>query len=383
LSDVRVFHLIDSLRAEGAQRSLLELATGFADHGVQLAVGSLHGDGPLAQDLRHAGADVVIHAGSRSRVDMMRFASRVIRDWRPDLVHTTLFDSDVIGRVVARRSRVPVVSSLVNASYGAEHRDDPNVNPWMLRAAHLVDAATARLAVRLHAVSHEVAIVMARRLAYPRARIDVVPRGRDPERLGTRTAIGRRAARESIGASDDDIVVVAVARHAYQKGLDLLLDATAMLGEEFPTLRLLVAGEEGGETSELRARSSVLGLEPRVEFLGRRDDVAELLTASDVFAFPSRREGFPGAVLEAMALEAPIVASDLPQVREAVGDESAILVRPGSAPALSEGIAAALRDPESSRVRVQRARDRFLSRFTTAAMTEGMLAFYGRSLGRG
>ena len=77
----------------------------------------------------------------------------LVRSWRPDLVHTTLFDADVAGRVGARLGGVPVVSSLVNVAYGPEQRANPALKPWKLEVARAADRGTALLARRFHARS--------------------------------------------------------------------------------------------------------------------------------------------------------------------------------------------------------------------------------------
>jgi glycosyltransferase involved in cell wall biosynthesis len=107
--------------------------------------------------------------------------------------------------------------------------------------------------------------------------------------------------------------------------------------------------------------------------------VAELLCAADVFVVPSRWEGFGSVLLEAMALEAPIVASDLPAVREVVGDD-APLVPPDRPDALAAAVTATLADPDGAARRAARARERFLATFTIDRVADGMAGFYRRAL---
>ena len=116
-----------------------------------------------------------------------------------------------------------------------------------------------------------------------------------------------------------------------------------------PQARLIVAGREGNQTATLQALVGELGLGEAVSFLGARSDVADLLCAADVFVFPTRREGFPGAVLEAMALEAPIVATSIPTVSEAVRPgEHALLVPVDDAESLAAATLVVLRCPEAA-----------------------------------
>ena len=101
--------------------------------------------------------------------------------------------------------------------------------------------------------------------------------------------------------------------------------------KEVPDVALMVAGRSGRLTLFLNAQIADLGITDAVRFLGVRTDVADLLCAADAFVCPSRWEGFGGALDEAMALRAPVVAFDIPAIREVLGDEMhAMIVRPGS-----------------------------------------------------
>jgi glycosyltransferase involved in cell wall biosynthesis len=377
---MRVLYVIDSLVPGGAERSLAALTPSLITGGVRLEVATLHRRPGLQEELEAAGVPLHCLAGPGGRVAWIGRAARLISDRRPDLVHTTLFEADVTGRIAATLRRTPVVSSLVNVAYGPEQQTSNGIGSLKLGAARLVDAATARPVTRFHAVSRHVGDVMAQRLHLRRSRVEVVPRGRDPRLLGSRTTARRVSARAGLGAGDQP-VVLAAARHEPQKGLDTLVAAAPLVRDRIPAVRFLVAGREGTQTPRLHALADRLQVREVVTFLGPRSDVYDLLCAADVFAFPTRWEGMPGAILEAMALEAPIVASDVPPVREAVTDGvSARLVPVGSAEALAEAIVAALSDPAGSARRAAVAREVFHERFTIGRAAEGMLAFYEHAL---
>lgn len=376
-----VVYLIDSLVAGGAERSLAALAPQYRRLGVRLDVAYLHEREGLAAELTAAGATLLSLAGGGGRVGWTRRASALLRERKPDLVHTTLFEADVVGRLASIITRTPVVCSLVNAAYGPEQLENPALRPWKVRAAQFVDVATARSVRRFHAVSESVADVMSGRLHVRREKMEVIPRGRDAAQLGTRTHDRRAAARAALGVGNDATVVLAVGRHEYQKGFDVLLRATDRLRAQRQNVKVLVAGRDGGATSSLRALVAELKLDATVEFLGTRDDVADLLCAADVFAFPSRWEGSPGAVLEAMALEAPIVATDVAPIREVTdGDKCAQLVPVDDAGALAGALAGAI-DGVGVTARVAAARERFVNRYTIDRAAEQMVAFYSRALG--
>jgi glycosyltransferase involved in cell wall biosynthesis len=379
---LRVLYLIDSLVPSGAERSLAALAPAYADRGVELHVAYLQERAGLQEELRAAGAEAVSLAGPGGRLGWIGRARRAIRSRRPDLVHTTLAEADLAGRIAGRLSSVPVVSSLVNLQHAPEQFADPSVAPWKRRAARLADRITARSVVRFHAITEYIADTMSGILRIPRDRIDVVPRGRPAEGLGSRTPDRRAQARASLGLDDQAPLLVSVARQDRQKGLDVLLRALPAVAARFPRARLALVGRDGGMTPELHAIVDRLGLGEPVMFLGLRDDVPELLCAADVFVFPSRWEGLGSVLLEAMALEAPIVATDIPPIREAVAGDGAVasLVPVEDEAALAGAVVETLGDRAGSAERAAAGRRRFLERFTISPVADGMVAFYRRAL---
>jgi glycosyltransferase involved in cell wall biosynthesis len=377
---MRLLYVIDSLFPGGSAQSLAAMAPYLVAHGVQLEVAYLVDRPGLRGELEQAGARV-LPVGGDSRLGWTVQLVQLLRRRRPDLVHTTLFEADLCGRIAARLTDKPVVSSLVNVAYGPEQLSDPRLTRWKLRAAQRLDAITARGVTRFHAVTRQVSEVMARRLRIPRDRIEVVPRGRDPQVLGTRTPERRQRVRADLGLNHDTKLVVAVGRQEHQKGYDVLLEALRLALRDEPHLHLYIAGREGSATPRLRALARRLKLDRAVTFLGPRGDVPELLSASDAFALSSRWEGMPGVVLEAMALEVPIVATGLPAVRDVLEDgRCGLLVTAERPMELAVAMVSAVRNPDASRKTARLARERFLHHYTIDRVADQMLAFYGRAL---
>jgi glycosyltransferase involved in cell wall biosynthesis len=381
---LRVLQVIDSLARSGAEQSLVSMVPHLVSKGIAMDVAYLYERDGLKEQLEAAGARTFSLGDPASRRAAVIGLRRSIRTLAPDLVHTTLFDADVVGRTAARLTGVPVVSSLVNVHYGPEQLADPRLRPSRVRAAQTIDAVTARACVRFHAITLHVADVMSQRLRIRRELIDVIPRGRDPELLGERTTARRMTSRAALGLEAEIPVILAVARQEHQKGLDVLLDAFPAVLAAVPEARLIVAGREGQVTPALRSAVRRLRLERQVRFLGQRSDVPDLLCAADVFVLPSRWEGLGGTLLEAMALQTPIVASDIAPVREIVTDDgSATLVRPEDALALSDALIATLKDPDRATGLATTARARFVESFTVDRVSERMVGFYERALAAG
>jgi glycosyltransferase involved in cell wall biosynthesis len=375
----RVLYVIDSLARSGAEQSLVSMAQHLLHCGVDLEVAYLVERPGLLNELRATGVETYAVIQPRSRTARVRSLRRLIAARRPDLVHTTLFESDLAGRIAARLARVPSVTSLVNVAYGLDQRGDRSVNPAKLAAARWADRLTAKLPVRFHALTDHVAARMSSELRISREIIDVIPRGRDRASLGVSSPARRAAARQGLGVSSTRLVLLAAARHEYQKGLDILVDAMPQILRARPDAVLLVAGREGNQTQVLRERIVALRLQDEVRLLGTRDDVPDLIVASDVFVVPSRWEGFGGAMLEAMALDIPIVATDLPALREVAANTAEYCV-PEDANLLAQSVVSILNDYDGASARRVAAAKRYEERFTIGRVAEAMSAFYSRAL---
>ena len=155
----------------------------------------------------------------------------------------------------------------------------------------------------------------------------------------------RSAGRRQADLTDDGRpMVLAAGRLASQKGLDTLIAAAARWRGRRPEPVLVIAGT-GPLAGELAAQARDLGVTAR--FLGRRDDVGDLLAVADVFALPSRWEGQPLVLQEAMRAGRPIVATDVGGVRDLTGDEAALLVKPGDPAELAAAVLERARRPWS------------------------------------
>ncbi|MGH7559293.1 MAG: glycosyltransferase [Gemmatimonadota bacterium] len=380
----RILHLINSLGAGGAERSLSELLPIYAAAGIDSVITCLKTSHEGFQGLVEAGSFDLRFVGARS----LPRAVLELRDWiraEPvDLIHTTLFESDIAGRLAAVNSGIPVLTSLVNTSYAPSRRLDPNVRRGRLWVTRLADALTARyLTSHFHAITQAVKDSAVHSLYIPPQRITVVERGRDPARLGERTPERTRRARRNLGLAGDDEVIVAVGRQEFQKGHRYLLQAMARLVPLRPRLRLLVAGRAGHATDELHRLHRELSLADHVRFLGHRDDVPEILAAADLFVFPSIYEGLGGALIEAMGLGLPVVATRIPSTREVVEERvNALLVAPGASNDLAEAILALLNDPERSQAFGRHSARIFAERFTLERSARRMIDLYETIIAR-
>lgn len=196
----------------------------------------------------------------------------------------------------------------------------------------------------------------------------------------------RRRIRKEFGYGRDTVVVGFVGRFSPGKGHEELLDAAAALVRTHPRVRFLVAGEasEGEESyaDSIRQRSASLGLGGRLTFAGFRRDVADCMAAFDILAFPSHAESFGVVLIEAMAMERPVVSTNCDGVLDiVVNGKTGIFVSPGDAPALA-GALGRLADSPALRRRLGRAgRQRVLKLFDRKRQMERLEEIYRDVLG--
>ena len=272
---------------------------------------------------------------------------QIVRDRHIDIVHAHDYKTDLLAWLLARREGILPLAT-VHGWTGHTRRER-----WMYYPAD--KRVLARFA-RLIAVSGDVRRELVGAGA-PDDRVVTVLNGIDPGAF-RRDATQSPAIRRSLGIEPGDIVIGAVGRLEPQKRFDLLVDAVAALRPSHPRLRLVIAGD-GSQRDALAAQITARGLGGACVLLGHRTDVAELHHAFDLFVQSSDYEGTPNAVLEAMAMETPVVATDAGGTAEIARDGLEGLIVPVSQlDTLTGAIRRALDDPGSARGRAAAARRR-------------------------
>jgi glycosyltransferase involved in cell wall biosynthesis len=192
----------------------------------------------------------------------------------------------------------------------------------------------------------------ASRLALPaaaRRRAEVVVHGIELEPI--HDALRRRdelrgSVRTELGLSDGELLSLTVANFRAQKGYDVLLKAARGVADRGVPVCFVAAGD-GPLRRDLERQRAELSLERHVKFLGERSDVVRLLAAADMFVLPSRYEGLPLALMEAVSMGVPVVATAVSGLPDLLTDErDALLVAPEQPEALTDAIARLAGDPD-------------------------------------
>ena len=289
----------------------------------------------------------------------------IVRDYGIDLVHAHEYKTDLVALWLAKRTGIV---PLATAHGWTGH------SPRERYAYYPLDKFLLARYPRVIAVSTEIKDEMVRHGA--RAdRITVILNSIDPTAF-QRSPARRLEVRAAMGLTADTIAVGAVGRAEPQKRFDLLIEAMTPILRARPSVRLFIAGD-GSVLPALRQQAAALELGDQCVLLGHRQDIADLHQAFDLFVQSSEYEGTPNAVLEAMAMETPLVATDVGGTRElAFDDVHALIVPKHDVPALQRAIARALDDPAEAKARATRARQRIEQDLSFEHRTRRMEAIY-------
>jgi glycosyltransferase involved in cell wall biosynthesis len=323
----RVLHIVPSLVPYGLERIVGTLAVMTSRQRFEVSVASLFAEQPgsLAASVEAQGVRV-FHLGKRHGLDARMFwrINRLLEELHPDIVHTHNY---VLRYTLPAtlRHRTPIVIHTIHNV--ADHEVD-RLGVWLQRVAF-------RLGVQPVVIAEAAAASFERVYRMPRP--SLIMNGIDVARHAV-PAIGRENWRRREGFHSDDLLFVCVARLDKQKNHRDLLQAFAAGPARLTNCRLLLAGD-GYLRSELERRARDLGISGQVHFLGRREDVPELLGACDVFVLASLWEGNPLSVMEAMAAGLPVVATSAGGVPELVDSGThGIIVPPGELPGLARAM---------------------------------------------
>jgi glycosyltransferase involved in cell wall biosynthesis len=356
----------------------------FADAGFDVVGASA--PGPHVEALRGLGIDhfPLEHATrAMAPIEDVRAAVelyRLFRRLRPVIVHTHNPKPGWLGRPAARAARVPIVVNTVHGLYALP--GDPAPKRMVVYALERIAAACSD--AELVQSSEDLATL--RSLRIPDERLHHLGNGVDLERFDPDAVpVSRRdRIRASWGIGPDEVVCGVVGRLVWEKGLHEVFEAARLLRTEVPRVRVVIVGPtDDAKWDAIGAGPQREAEERGVVFAGRRDDMADVYRAFDLYALASYREGFPRSAMEAAAMGLPVVATDIRGCREVVDHETTgLLVPVRDAPALRGAIARlALDDARRTRLG-EAARRKAAADFDQRRVIDRTLAVYEALLTR-
>lgn len=304
--------MLASLGVGGAEKQVLALAQRMAARGHSVMLMTLL---PQAQVEWPTTLPVIrlnLHKTPLSLGAALVRARRILRELKPYIVHSHSFHANMIARLVSPLAGQPIVISTIHNVYegGLLRMLTYRFTDGMCIHTTAVSQAAADRFVRLRAVSAE--------------KCTVIPNAIDLSEF-VPDAARRASLRESLSA-DDKFVWLAAGRITAAKDYPSLLGAFARVLKVEPNAFLWIAGQGSEkEKANLRKLASELNMNRQIEWLGLRRDLPALLDAADGFVSSSAWEGLPLAIAEAMAMEKPVVATDVGGVGELVGEAASLV----------------------------------------------------------
>jgi glycosyltransferase involved in cell wall biosynthesis len=361
---MRIAYMLTSLGIGGAERQVIALAERMKERGHDVVLIALR-----LQEAHEWPATVAVFRleMTKSLFTIARGLNRgrrILRDFNPDLIHSHTFPANLAARLLRLMGGAQATLSTIHNIYeGGWHRT-------------LAYRMTDWLAVHSTAVSHAVAEHSIRTGAVPRRKCSVITNGIDLIEFPSQQQRGS-GVRESMNPQND-FVWLAAGRDVPAKDFDNLLVAFRSIRMEFPHSQVWIAGQFA------KNRFGQLDDEPfesdHVRWLGLRDDMAAMLAVTDAFVLSSAWEGMPLVVGEAMAMEKPLVATDVGGVRELVGN-TGVIVPPKDSAMLADGMCRVMRASESERAAMGRAaRGRIDQHFNMNAKADEWEKLYSRLL---
>jgi glycosyltransferase involved in cell wall biosynthesis len=328
----------------------------------------------LADPVREAGCEIVLQPRPRRNIDAGAAwrTYRLARRSRCQIFHCyNVHTGPLVGAALAGVP-VRIWSKLSMSRHYAEGR-----TPRGIARLQPSTRLTARLARRILCISHAAANEL-RAIGVPQSKLDVYPRPIDVQRFAT----GNRGfVRKALHLPADAPVITTVGHAVPVKGWDVLIQAFSQLAPSYPAARLLLVGStdaphERATATELGGLARRLRVADRVIFANRRTDIPDILADSDVFVLPSRSEGLPGALLEAMAAGVPCIGTRVGGTPEVIQDgRNGLLVDREDCAGLAHALRRLLEAP-ALRDELGRSARRDVARFDIRARIEALLGVY-------
>jgi glycosyltransferase involved in cell wall biosynthesis len=366
--------LASTLVTGGAERVVLSLALGLAGSEVRPYILCLHGPGKVGEELAARGIPVFSNL-AESRFDP-RIAARLagrLRKESTDILfcldhHDAVFWGALASKLAGVRRRVLSIHS---------------TRLWGKSSSFTIsDRMALPFYDRIVALAETHADYLERNEGIERSRIEVIHNGVDIQRYRPPASQEeRKDLRRMLGLPESSFVTTIVAALRPEKNHDMLLRSAAELGGNAECLFMIVGG--GGEEARLRDLAGRLSLEKAVRFMGEREDIPEILSASDLFVLCSHPvvETFPLSVLEAMSAGLPVVSTRVGSIHIIINDgEEGILIDPGDQEALTKSIRLLMRDEPRRKIMGGRGRSAVENRFSLEKMIDSYAALFAELL---
>ena len=354
MEKIRVLQLVEDLKIGGLERVIESIVTGLDKDRYDAEVWCLVRGGEIAEELAEKGIKIKILGilSYHNPINILRLVF-MLRQVRPDIVHTHGYFASVIGRIAAKIALVPIIIYHVHTIFY------DNIKKRNIIIERLLSFITDKIIFISNAAKKSYLL----HFRINERKISVVYNGVTDANL-------------KVNSGKVNCKVVTVASLVDHKGHEYLFEAARMVLDKVPQCKFIIVGE-GVLNRKLKQRVSNLGIASSVKFLGQRTDIYKILSQMNLFVLPSLREGLSIAVIEAMACSLPVVATNVGGLPELVKDGyTGYLVPPKDSWALGDAIGQLLGNPKQMIKMGQMGRLRFEEIFSSSKMIKNFENLY-------
>ena len=387
MTKIKVLHVITRLICGGAEQNTLLTVRGLLEKGyeVGLAAGpSDHIEGDLEYAFRQLDIKLFVLPSFVRKLDPLKDLITahklyvLIRKEKYDIVHTHVSKAGILGRWAAKLAGVPIICHTTHGNIF-----DGYFNKYITKMFILFNKMTVKITDKMITItdvgkkqwldrhigkSHQYVSI------YDGIDMNVFT----PDAVKT----SRSVLRKSVGLSDDEIVIGNVGRLAPIKGHKYLIEAIPLIVQKIKNVKFIIIGD-GPDREELEVLSAKLQVDNYINFIGMNDNIPELLSIMDIFVLPSLNEGLGRALVEAMAMGLPCVASAVGGVVEVIEhEETGMLVPKGDPQVLAKVIINLIEDKSFARTIAEKAQKRACSVFSSQTMIDNISKVYESFLTR-
>jgi len=330
-SKIKIAYIITSSGVGGAEKILYHTVTGLDYNQYSVSIFTLKEKGVTAKELEKLGIEVhCLHMANKegfmgwliSTITLLKLFS-YLRRLKPTIIHSFLFRANILARLAGYLTGVPIIISSIRVMGGGK------------RYFHYLERMTSFMVDHYITVSKNVKKYIVDKSKISVNKISVIYNG---VKVRDRNSLKLQNVKLPFDIKPEDKILITVGRLHKQKGHYYLIHAILKVGKEVSNIKLLIIGE-GEEENNLKNLTESLDLTDKVIFMGVRFDVESIISTAKLFVLPSLWEGMPNVLLEAMAAEKPVVATEVGGVAELViNGETGLLVPSRDSGALASAI---------------------------------------------
>jgi glycosyltransferase involved in cell wall biosynthesis len=364
---INVLHIYQNSKIGGVQQQFLSLLKAYDRDVFNPIFCCLGPEEEISKEIERIDIETV----ALNRVRYHRFSPGIVRDLyrlmkqkNIHIVRTHRYRANLYGRLAALLSGVPVKIISLHDNYRKDLRLERRiVNKILLKATDKIVAVSE--SIRKDIIKYD---------GIDSSKILVIPNGIDTERFNPEGNFAD--IRKGFSIKESDIVLGFVGRVVPAKGLEYLIDALPFLKKEFKNIKLLITGE-GSTMERLKKKAKENNVHDSIIFTGKRRDIPDILSCTDIFVMPSVAEGLPNALLEAMAMGKPIVATEVGGIPEVIKNRhSGFLVPPRNPEALATAIKDLISNEQLAAKMGQAARHIVLDNFSIWSIAQKWQTLY-------